>query len=146
MVRIYGVTTKSNSGGTAVVVRLFGSTQHDGTVNLTQDGNPETLSNIFSTPANKSIGFVANITAYTEPAEAQLSASWNIHGVLRKGSTSNTVALSIGQADCVCDTSLEGATITLSENPILGGLSILCKGLAQYNIINWVATISGSEV
>lgn len=150
MVRIYGVTTTSNttsSGGTAVSIKIFGTTFQNGTVLLTLDGSgTETLTNIFSTATNKALSFTMNVVATTLPDSTQQQASWLVQGLLSKGATSATVRYTLHHVMSLSNDTMKNCEITFQENYSLGGLSILCKGVSQYNEINWVATITGSEV
>lgn len=150
MVRIYGVTTTNNTSvpsGSIISMKLYGSTTNDGETNLTSDGESiETYQNIFSTSTNKSVSFIANIIASNLPQTPSYNASWTIHGMLSKGSSSALTKLYVSSADAIADSAFENLEVSLSENTVFGGLSIKCKGLPNYNVINWVATITGSEV
>jgi hypothetical protein len=44
------------------------------------------------------------------------------------------------------DDQLKFLTVSISENIILGGLSIQCTGVSQYTSIKWIATITATEV
>lgn len=150
MVRIYGVTTTNNtqnSGGTAISIKLFGTTISSGIVKLTLDGSgTENATNIFSTTINKALNFTLNLVATNLPDDSQQTASWFITGYISKGTNSSTVKYKIVSVQSSADISMSDCEVTLQENYAFGGLSITCRGVSQYNEINWVATITGSEV
>ena len=87
-----------------------------------------------------------SVVAATLPSTSQAQASWFVQGFLSKGSTGSTVQYKLNQVLSLANNTMENCEVTFQENFALGGLSIRCKGVSQYNKINWVATITGSEV
>jgi hypothetical protein len=64
----------------------------------------------------------------------------------RQFAESTTKLIGIGMAEAMSDSELKFLTVSISENIVLGGLSIQCTGVSQYTSIKWIATITATEV
>ena len=153
MVRIYGVTsvaTSTNSGSSSGInqgIVLTGITQNDGTIYLTTTNTGvENSSNMLIVPANKTVIMEVSIAAKTN-TNTVYAAGWMLNGMAKRESSVTSVSLmGISMSSCISDAQLSGLQIFITENISTGGISIQCKGLSQYNQINWISTIVLTEV
>lgn len=152
MVRIYGVTTTtsgsgSDGAGNVPSIILGGITLSNSTVYLTSDSSgTENSSNIIIIPPNTSALFSAHIIA-SYPASSLKSASWTLTGLAKKNSDNSSISIiNISPVTIASDPEMELSQIELSENSILGGISIKCSGILGYTLIKWAATITLTEV
>jgi len=150
MVRIYGVTSTSggsSGSGDSGVVSLSGITMGNSSVYLTSNGSSsENSQNIFTVSSNTAVECDISIVATTDTAP-KYSASWSMNALIsRHVAASTTKLIGIGMVEVKSDDQLKFLTVSISENIILGGLSIQCTGVSQYTSIKWIATITATEV
>lgn len=150
MVRIYGITSTSagsSGSGDSGAVSLSGTTMGNSSVYLTTTGSAsENLQNIFMVSGNTAVECSIVIVATTDTAP-KYSASWSMNALInRQIAASTTKLIGIGMVEVKSDDQLKFLTVSISENIILGGLSIQCTGVSQYTSINWIATITATEV
>lgn len=149
---IYGVTTVGGGGGTggggnAPGVELKGITQADSEINLTISGNGiEDAANMLVVPPNISSTLNIKIIAETD-ATPKKAASWEVFGLVKRSADPSTLEIvGFSPVFAMSDPELSSLNISLSENSYYGGISIKCKGIPQYTVIKWVATVTLTEV
>lgn len=147
MVRIYGVSSiGSGSGSGSSGFLLMGETQGSSTIPLTTNGgSSENSQNIFIIPESKSVECNIYIVARTDTTP-MYSASWVLNALVNRPIGTSAVRLvGVSMTETIADTQLTNLRISLAENISWGGLSILCTGISQYNLIKWSATILSTE-
>ncbi|NBT60185.1 MAG: hypothetical protein EBT02_00145 [Planctomycetia bacterium] len=147
MVRIYGVSSiGSGSGSGSSGFPLMGETQGSSTAVLTTDGAmTENSQNMFIIPESKSVECNISIVASTDTTP-KYSASWVLNALVNRPAGSSAVRLvGVSMTETIADTQLRNLQISLAENSLWGGLSILCTGISQYTLIKWSATILSTE-
>ena len=150
MVRLYGVTNVTNSGSGSGVNQglvLKGITHNNGTTYLTTTNSiNENSSNMLIVPPNNTVTLEISIVAKTDTIP-MYGAGWMLKGMAKRETNVNSVSLmGISMSNCTSDAELAGLEIFISENILTGGISIQCKGINQYTIVNWIATIVMTEV
>ena len=149
MVRLYGITNVTSSGSSSGInqgVVLRGITHNNGTTYLTttSTGN-ENSSNMLIIPENNTVIMEISIVARTD-TNPIYGAGWLLDGMAKRGSNANSVSLmGISMSSCMSDSQLSGLQIFITENVSTGGISIQCKGINQYTVVNWIATIVLTE-
>lgn len=153
---IYGVTTAGSvgggqTGGTGIdatnAFTLQGITQSNSSINLTINGNGiENLTNMLIIPERVSALMNVKIIAETD-AYPRKTASWEIFGCAKRESAPASLQiLGFSPAFAMSDPELQFLKVSLYENTSYGGISIQCKGIPQYTVIRWIATITMTEV
>ena len=150
MVKIYGVTSATNAGGSNGInqgVVLSGKTQGAESAFLTTDGNAvETFFNTFVIRSNTASECAITIVASTD-TNPKYSARWTMNALVHRQLVESSVRLiGVSMVDAMSDVQLSALQVRLSENTTYGSLSIQCIGIVQYTLINWIATIVLTEV
>lgn len=148
---IYGVTTTTGGGtgggGNVPGYELKGITQADSIMSLTIDGSGvESNTNMLIIPQNASAMMNIKIIAETEATPKKV-ASWELFGLAkREASASSLEIVGFSPVYAMSDPELTSLQISLAENSFYGGISMNCKGIPQYTVIKWVATVTLTEV
>ena len=146
-----GVSTNLSSvNTTSPSVKIFtlkGSTNNAGSVRLTTDGlSSATVGNIVTFKSYTTI-FCKIVVCCTVANVGTSSASWEFALLARRANATNTVTIiNNSMNSMISDSFLSQTSILYSEDLINGGLNITCAGFLSAGPLNWIATVTTTEV
>jgi len=146
-----GVSTNLSSlNTTSPFVKIFtlkGSTNNAGSVRLTTDGLPSATVGNIVTFKNYTTYFCKIVICATIAGTGTSAASWEFALLARRGSSASTVLIiNNSMGSMISDSALSQTSILYSEDLINGGLNITCAGFALAGTLNWIATVTTTEI